>query len=51
MTEQAQHEKAIVDGVLMAAIDATIPATDDGFLRGDSVFDAFRVYSGIAIWR
>lgn len=30
----------------MAAIDATIPATDDGFLRGDSVFDAFRVYSG-----
>lgn len=47
MTEQAQNEKAIVNGELMAAADATIPATDEGFLRGDSVFDAFRAYRGV----
>lgn len=47
MTDQAQNEMAIVNGELMAARDATIPATDEGFLRGDSVFDAFRVYRGV----
>lgn len=46
MAEPALHEKALVDGVLMAAVEATVPAFDDGFLRGDAVFDAFRVYSG-----
>ncbi|MGB0872093.1 MAG: aminotransferase class IV [Solirubrobacterales bacterium] len=46
VTDAAQQEMAIVDGVLMPAVEATIPITDEGFLRGDSVFDAFRVYGG-----
>lgn len=37
---------AVVDGELMPASQATVPATDDGFLRGDAVFEALRVYSG-----
>ncbi len=46
VTDSAQHEMAIVDSELMPAVEATIPAIDEGFLRGDSVFDAFRVYGG-----
>lgn len=30
----------------MLASEAMIPATDDGFLRGDGVFDAARIYDG-----
>ena len=30
----------------MAAAQATIPATDDGLLRGDGVFEVVRVYEG-----
>ena len=37
---------ASVDGVIMAAADATIPATDEGLLRGDGVFEVVRVYEG-----
>ncbi len=37
---------ASVDGVIMAAADATIPATDEGLLRGDGVFEVIRVYEG-----
>jgi branched-chain amino acid aminotransferase len=37
---------ASLDGEIMLASAATIPATDDGFLRGDGVFDAARIYEG-----
>jgi branched-chain amino acid aminotransferase len=37
---------ASLDGSIMAAARATIPATDDGLLRGDGVFEVMRVYDG-----
>jgi branched-chain amino acid aminotransferase len=37
---------ASVDGAIMPASDATIPATDEGLLRGDGVFEVIRVYDG-----
>lgn len=37
---------ASLDGEIMAAADAMIPATDDGLLRGDGVFEVIRVYDG-----
>jgi branched-chain amino acid aminotransferase len=39
-------ELAVLDGVVMPSDEATIPATDDGLLRGDGVFEALRVYDG-----
>jgi len=39
-------ELAFVDGALLRAVDAVIPATDDGFLRGDGIFEVLRVYDG-----
>jgi branched-chain amino acid aminotransferase len=37
---------ASIDGEIMPAAEATIPATDDGLLRGDGVFEVIRVYGG-----
>jgi branched-chain amino acid aminotransferase len=37
---------ASVDGEIMLASGATIPATDEGLLRGDGAFEAIRVYDG-----
>lgn len=37
---------AWVDGRVVPASEATVPLTDDGFLRGDAVFDAMLVRSG-----
>jgi branched-chain amino acid aminotransferase len=37
---------ASVDGAVMLASRATIPATDEGLLRGDGVFEVIRVYGG-----
>jgi branched-chain amino acid aminotransferase len=37
---------ASLDGSLMLASGATIPATDEGLLRGDGVFEVIRVYDG-----
>lgn len=37
---------ASVDGAVMLASNATIPATDEGLLRGDGVFEVIRVYDG-----
>lgn len=37
---------AWVDGQVLAAADATVPLTDEGFLRGDAVFDAMLVRGG-----
>lgn len=39
---------AILDGNLIDASEARIPASDDGFLRGDGVFEVIRVYGGRA---
>jgi branched-chain amino acid aminotransferase len=39
-------ELACVDGNLMPSHEATIPATDEGLLRGDGVFEVIRVYDG-----
>jgi branched-chain amino acid aminotransferase len=36
----------VLDGELMRAADATIPAADDGLIRGDGAFDAFAVVDG-----
>jgi branched-chain amino acid aminotransferase len=37
---------AVLDGELMRAAEATIPASDDGLVRGDGAFDAFVVRNG-----
>jgi branched-chain amino acid aminotransferase len=37
---------ASVDGAVMLASAATIPATDEGLLRGDGVFEVIRLYAG-----
>ena len=37
---------ASVDGTIMPASEATIPATDEGLLRGDGVFEVIRLYDG-----
>jgi branched-chain amino acid aminotransferase len=39
---------AMLDGNLIDASEARIPATDDGFLRGDGVFEVIRLYGGRA---
>jgi branched-chain amino acid aminotransferase len=37
---------AVADGVLTAADEVRIDARDEGFLRGDGVFEVIRLYSG-----
>ncbi len=37
---------ASLDGEIMLAAEATIPATDEGLLRGDGVFEVIRLYDG-----
>ena len=39
-------ELAYLDGRTMPASEATIPVTDEGFIRGDGVFEVIRVYDG-----
>ncbi len=39
-------ELASLDGHIGPADEAVIPATDDGLLRGDGVFEVIRVYEG-----
>ncbi len=46
MTAQSNGSLASLDGQIMLASEVSIPATDDGFLRGDGVFDAARIYDG-----
>src|SRR5437016_4920529 len=41
-----QASLASLDGAIMPAAEATIPATDDGLLRGDGAFEVIRVYDG-----
>ena len=37
---------ASLDGEITAAAEAMVPATDEGLLRGDGVFEVIRVYDG-----
>ena len=37
---------ASVDGAIVPTIEARIPASDDGLLRGDGVFEVIRLYAG-----
>jgi branched-chain amino acid aminotransferase len=46
VTAQFSASLASVDGALMLASAATIPATDEGLLRGDGAFEVIRVYEG-----
>jgi branched-chain amino acid aminotransferase len=41
-------ELASVDGRITPADEATIPATDEGLLRGDGAFEVIRIYHGRA---
>ncbi len=43
----APESLASLDGEIMLAADAVIPATDEGLLRGDGVFEVIRVYDGL----
>ena len=38
---------ASLDGEIMLASAARIPATDEGFIRGDGVFEVMRLYDGV----
>jgi branched-chain amino acid aminotransferase len=42
----ATESLACLDGELMLASEATVPATDEGLLRGDGIFEVIRVYDG-----
>jgi len=37
---------ACLDGSVMPASEATVPATDEGLLRGDGAFEVLRLYGG-----
>ena len=45
-TTQADDWPVVLDGELMRAGEAMIPASDDGLIRGDGAFDAFPVTDG-----
>jgi len=40
-------ELAYLDGLIAPAAETAIPVTDDGFIRGDGVFEVIRVYDGV----
>src|SRR5437016_12481910 len=46
MTPPFSGSLASVDGLITLASEATIPATDEGLLRGDGAFEVIRVYHG-----
>jgi branched-chain amino acid aminotransferase len=46
VTPQFSGSLASIDGAIMLASAATIPATDEGLLRGDGAFEVVRVYDG-----
>ena len=43
----ATAELGSVDGQIAPSAELTIPATDEGLLRGDGVFEVIRVYDGV----
>jgi branched-chain amino acid aminotransferase len=46
MSTTTTAELACLDGVTTPAAEATIPVVDEGFIRGDGVFEVIRVYDG-----
>jgi branched-chain amino acid aminotransferase len=46
MTAASSGSLASLDGTITPASEAAIPATDEGLLRGDGVFEVIRVYEG-----
>jgi len=40
-------ELASLDGVVTPSSEATLPVTDEGFLRGDGAFEVVRIYDGV----
>jgi branched-chain amino acid aminotransferase len=46
VTNSSSPSLASVDGDIVPADEATIPATDAGLLRGDGAFEVVRVYEG-----
>jgi branched-chain amino acid aminotransferase len=44
----ATAELGSIDGSVGPAAELTIPATDEGLLRGDGVFEVIRIYDGVA---
>jgi branched-chain amino acid aminotransferase len=46
MPAEVSGSLASVDGAVMLATEAMIPATDEGLLRGDGAFEVIRVYEG-----
>jgi branched-chain amino acid aminotransferase len=47
MSPSGPTSLASLDGEIMPAAEATIPATDEGLIRGDGVFEVIRVYDGL----
>lgn len=47
LTSSGDQSIALTNGRLGRAHDVTIPASDPGFVRGDGVFDVFRLYGNI----
>ena len=47
-TPVSAAELACLDGNVAPAAETSIPVLDEGFLRGDGIFEALRVYSGKA---
>jgi branched-subunit amino acid aminotransferase/4-amino-4-deoxychorismate lyase len=45
-TPPSTAEIACLDGTFAAAAETMIPVLDEGFLRGDGIFEAIRVYAG-----
>jgi branched-chain amino acid aminotransferase len=43
----ATAELGSIDGQIAPSAELTIPATDEGLLRGDGVFEVIRVYDGV----
>jgi len=41
------EELASLDGLIAPAVETMIPVTDEGFIRGDGVFEVIRVYDGV----
>lgn len=46
MSPSGTSSLASLDGQIMPAGEATIPATDEGLIRGDGAFEVIRVYDG-----
>jgi branched-chain amino acid aminotransferase len=47
MSPTGTSSLASLDGDIMPAAEAMIPATDEGLIRGDGVFEVIRVYDGV----